>query len=68
MIKIIARNIFYIDIELYPTMPYRPGLKMIIGKILQQVNQKQPVLPDGSNRKINLKLGSKINSFFAFVN
>ena len=56
-----------INVELFPSMHHRPGIRKIIEDIMQKINQKNPVSIDGSGRKINLKLGGKSDSLFASV-
>ncbi|MBI5416670.1 hypothetical protein HZA55_01780 [Candidatus Poribacteria bacterium] len=103
-IKIIARNIFYlqlqsfrqkynnyrddlvifrnvsrsngviinhgdqITIKVLPIMDLTPSLIEIFRTIFTEINDMSPVMPDGSNRKIELVLDEKIESFFAFSN
>lgn len=45
-----------INVKLLPEMEYSPKLKTNIENILELINNKNPILPEGSNRKINLSL------------
>lgn len=48
-----------ITVHLMPTVNYPPQLQRIIGKLLEQVNQQGLVLPDGSQRKLQFRLGQR---------
>jgi hypothetical protein len=45
-----------INVKLLPEMEYSPKLKTNIENILELINNKNPILPEGSNRKITLSL------------
>ncbi len=45
-----------LTIFLTPQMEYQPKLKKIIDQLLDQINEMEPELPDGSRRKIDLFL------------
>lgn len=48
-----------VEVHLYPTAQYPPALRKIVEKTLQQINDKKPRMPDGSQRIITFKLGKK---------
>jgi hypothetical protein len=43
-------------IQLRPQMEYQPKIQKIINEVLDEINQEQPKMPDGSGRKIQLSL------------
>ncbi len=45
-----------IKIEINPQMEYQPKIKKIIFQVLNEVNKKNPKIPDGTKRKIELIL------------
>jgi hypothetical protein len=45
-----------VEIVLQPTAYLQPKTRSIINNVLNQINEKNPCLPDGSNRKLILKL------------
>ncbi len=64
VIKIIDGQMIF---DIYPEMELTPKLKKVFSEIIEEINQKQPELPDGSRRKIKLNLAEKIDSIFAFT-
>lgn len=48
-----------IEVHLVPQVNYAPKLRKIIGSLLQGLNETSPRLPDGSNRKLHLRLTLK---------
>ncbi len=42
-----------------PRLTYSPRLQQIIAKVLDGLNQKQPVLSDGSGRRLKFRLASR---------
>ena len=48
-----------IVVHLLPRASYSPQLQRIITGLLEQLNEKQPVLPDGSGRRLKLRLGNR---------
>ena len=56
---LIQQNKQAVDVLLFPEAHYPPALKQIVTELLEQINQSQPVMPDGSNRKIRFSLGQK---------
>ncbi|MDF1547132.1 MAG: hypothetical protein P1P88_04885 [Bacteroidales bacterium] len=44
------------EISLTPKMEYQPKLKKIIAQVLNEINEMDPKMPDGSKRKIKLFL------------
>ena len=48
-----------IVVHLLPRASYSPQLQRIITGLLEQLNEKQPVLPDGSGRRLKFRLGSR---------
>ncbi len=55
-----------ITFDLYPEMGLTPKIKKAFSAVIEEINQKQPELPDGSQRKIQLNLAEKIDPIFAF--
>jgi transposase len=54
-----------VEVLLYPTAHYQPKVHKIMELYLQQINESNPVLPDGSGRTIFFKLAKKSNKLFA---
>ncbi|MEA3451324.1 MAG: hypothetical protein U9Q83_05410, partial [Bacteroidota bacterium] len=54
-----------ITVLLMPTASYETKVEKIVESFLDFVNQTNPVLPDGSERKITFKLGQKSKHLFA---
>lgn len=54
-----------VEVALYPTAQYQPKVRRIMETYLQQVNEREPVMPDGSGRTIRFKLGEKTRKLFA---
>jgi len=48
-----------IVVHLLPRASYSPQLQRIITGLLEQLHEKQPVLPDGSGRRLKVRLGSR---------
>jgi hypothetical protein len=48
-----------IEVHLVPTVNYAPKLRKIIDRLLQDLNASAPQLPDGSDRKLRLRLTRK---------
>jgi hypothetical protein len=48
-----------IRVHLLPRVSYSPQLRRIIAGVLEQINQQQPVLPDGSGRRLTLRLANR---------
>jgi hypothetical protein len=48
-----------IEVHLVPTVNYAPKLRKIIDRVLQELNASDLTLPDGSNRKLRLRLTRK---------
>ena len=65
-IMISSRNM--VEIQLFPTAHYTPALQNIINDILNKLNEQNPLLPDGSGRKISFCLGNKEGIELANVN
>jgi len=57
-----------IVVSLMPTIAYEPKTYKIVSSFFDFVNQTNPVLPDGSNRKITFTLHQKTNNLFAISN
>lgn len=51
---------------LIPTVQYQPEIKKIVQQFLQQINQTNYIMPDGSNRKISFTLSEKSAFKLAF--
>jgi hypothetical protein len=65
---ILVNNDDSIMVSLMPTIAYEPKVYQIVNSFLDFVNQTNPVLPDGSNRKITFNLHQKTNNLFAISN
>ena len=50
-------------ITLYPTTEFSPKVKQIIEQTLEEINAMKPIMINGSNRKITLKLFPKLILF-----
>jgi len=48
-----------IIVHLLPRVLYPPRLRRIIGEVLEALNEKQPVLPDGTGRRLNFRLAKR---------
>ena len=48
-----------IEVHLVPTVNYRPKLRKIIDRVLQDLNATDLTRPDGSGRKLRLRLTRK---------
>ena len=48
-----------VEVHLYPTYNYPPKVAEIFRTLLERINQRKPLMPDGSGRTLILKLGSK---------
>lgn len=48
-----------IVVHLMPRVNYSPQLRRIIGEVLEGLNARQPQLPDGSGRRLKLRLGRR---------
>ena len=46
-------------VHLLPRVNYSPQLRRIIGGVLEQRKEQQPMLPDGSNRRLKLRLADR---------
>jgi hypothetical protein len=46
-------------VHLMPRVTYPPQLRRIISAVLETINAQYPVLPDGSSRKLKLRLGQR---------
>jgi len=44
---------------LMPRVNYPPRLRRIIATVLEGINTQKPVLPDGSNRRLKLRLARR---------
>lgn len=48
-----------IVVHLMPRVNYPPRLRRILAKVLEGINAQTPVLPDGSNRRLKLRLAQR---------
>ena len=64
MIKFIDGQITF---NLYPEMEPTPKIKRVFSEVIEEINRKQPELPNGSRRKIKLNLAEKIDSLFVII-
>ena len=65
---VLVNNGDSITVLLMPTLSYESKVHKIVESFLDIVNQANPVLPDGSNRKIIFQLNQKSNNLFAISN
>jgi type I restriction enzyme S subunit len=52
---------------LLPTVNYPPKLEKIVSGLLAEINATQPIMPDGSGRRLRLHLGEKTGLQVAIV-
>jgi transposase len=52
---------------IFPTAYYQPKVRRIIEEIFQQINNKRPLLPDGSRRVVHLELGKKLDDVLFII-
>ncbi len=45
---------------LYPTARHAPALRKTVEGLLEQINASEPLMPDGSNRKLSFSLGDRM--------
>jgi hypothetical protein len=48
-----------VTVHLLPTVNYSPRLRSIIAACLEELNATQPVMPDGSNRRVRFRLAQR---------
>ena len=48
-----------IVVHLMPRVNYTPRVRRIINELMAELNAKEPVLPDGSRRRLRLRLGNR---------
>jgi hypothetical protein len=48
-----------IVVHLMPRVNYPPRLRRILTTVLEAINAHTPVLPDGSNRRLKLRLAQR---------
>ena len=48
-----------IVVHLMPRANYPPQLRRLLGRVLEDINARQPVLPDGSGRALKLRLAAR---------
>ncbi len=58
----------YLEINLIPEMELTPKMKRVLNKIISRLNQENLKMPDGSDRKIQIKCGNKKEPLFVFGN
>jgi hypothetical protein len=56
-----------LEVQLFPTAHYPPALRHIVEKFFDQINAKEPRMPDRSGRPIRFKLGEKEGIQIAIV-
>lgn len=56
-----------IEAQLFPTAHYPPALRRIVEKFFDQINAREPKMPDASGRPIRFKLGEKEGIQIAIV-
>jgi hypothetical protein len=55
------------QIQISPELELTPKVEAILTTIINEINQTEPVMPDGGNTKINLKIFENIANFFAIA-
>lgn len=62
---VVSFNDDNVDVTIFPTGHLQPKVRKIVEEIFHQINNKETKLPDGSGRKVYLKLGKKMaNALF----
>jgi transposase len=56
-----------VHVTIFPTAHYQPKVRKIIEEIFQQINNKRPLLPDGSKRVVHLELGKKLDDVLFII-
>jgi transposase len=56
-----------VQVTIFPTAHYQPKVRKIIEEIFNQINNKRPLLPDGSGRVVNLELGKRTDDFLFII-
>jgi transposase len=56
---VLGMGVERITVHLMPKVNYSPQLQRIIGQLLEQVNQQELQMPDGTARKLRFRLGHK---------
>jgi len=56
-----------VQVTIFPTAHYQPKVRKIIEEIFNQINNKRPLLPDGSGRVVNLELGKMTDDFLFII-
>lgn len=56
-----------VEASLYPQPNYPPKVRQIMEQLLDDINATNPTMPDGSGRKLLLRLGKKTEIEFAIV-
>jgi hypothetical protein len=56
-----------VEVYLLPTVNYPPKLEKIVSGLLAQINATQPIMPDGSGRRLRLHPGEKTGLQVAIV-
>jgi hypothetical protein len=63
---VIQNHLNYKQICIQPEMELTPKILKSIQKVLDDINQTNPIMQDSSNQKIHLKIEQNIESLFAF--
>ena len=64
---VLAESADQVEAYLLPTVNYPPALEKIVRGLLTQINRKDPKMPDGSGRRLRLRLGQKAGLQIAIV-
>jgi hypothetical protein len=56
-----------VEAYLLPTVNYPPTIAKIVNQLLAEFNAKDPKMPDGSGRRLHLRLGQKTGLHIAIV-
>lgn len=56
-----------VEAYLLPTVNYPPAIEKIVNELLAQCSAKEPKMPDGSGRRLRLRLGQKTGLQIAIV-
>jgi hypothetical protein len=64
---VLVGSVQQVEVYLLPTVNYPPKLEKIVSGLLAEINATQPIMPDGSGRRLRLHLGEKTGLQVAIV-
>ena len=64
---VLSESVDQVEAYLLPTVNYPPALEKIVSGLLTEINGKDPKIPDGSGRRLQLHLGRKTGLQIAIV-